>query len=159
MLLQPTRKMSVHSLRIRSTQGSSSNMMEWLIPLKNSLTNLPITKTTEAYNPMMLRRRRGAGTEEQKMESKEATGEAARATALRRRSSVPVSSQKPQTWRTDFVTEHQELQSSLPLAAPRSSAPHRNQAGDGLVHNPPLLDLDALIGALQRQQDVLVVLV
>lgn len=53
-----TRKMSVHSLRMRSTQGSSSNMMEWLIPLKNSLTNFPITNTTEAYRPMMLRRRR-----------------------------------------------------------------------------------------------------
>lgn len=46
--------MSVHSLRMRSTQGSSSNIMEWLIPLKNSRTNFPITKTTDAYNPMML---------------------------------------------------------------------------------------------------------
>lgn len=57
-----TRKMSVHSLRIRSTQGSSSNMMEWLIPLKNSLTNFPITRTTDAYNPMMLQETGGTGT-------------------------------------------------------------------------------------------------
>lgn len=70
LLLRFTRKMSVHSLRIRSTQGSSSNMMEWLIPLKNSLTNFPITRTTEAYNPIILRpRRREAGTEEQKLVS------------------------------------------------------------------------------------------
>lgn len=64
LLLHPTRKMSVHSLRMRSTQGSSSNMMEWLIPLKNSLTNFPITRTTEAYNPIILPpRRREAGRE------------------------------------------------------------------------------------------------
>lgn len=52
-----TRKMSVQSLRMRSTHGSSSNMMEWLIPLKNSLTNFPMTSTTEAYSPMMLHKR------------------------------------------------------------------------------------------------------
>lgn len=61
-----TRKMSVQSLRMRSTQGSSSNMMEWLMPLKNSRTNFPITKTTEAYNPMMLQ---GEGREEEEEES------------------------------------------------------------------------------------------
>lgn len=49
--------MSVQSLRMRSTHGSSSNMMEWLIPLKNSLTNFPMTSTTEAYSPMMLHKR------------------------------------------------------------------------------------------------------
>lgn len=49
-----TKKISVHSFRMRSTLGSSSNMMEWEIPLKNSRTNFPITRTTEAYNPMML---------------------------------------------------------------------------------------------------------
>lgn len=54
-----TRKMSVHSFRIRSTLGSSSNMMEWEIPLKNSRTNFPITRTTEAYSPIMLKRKKG----------------------------------------------------------------------------------------------------
>ncbi len=56
--------MSVQSFRMRSTQGSSSNMMEWLIPLKNSLTNFPITNTTEAYNPMMLQETQEEGEEE-----------------------------------------------------------------------------------------------
>lgn len=56
----------MQSLRMRSTQGSSSNMMEWLIPLKNSRTNFPITRTTEAYSPMMLgAMETGAGTEEE----------------------------------------------------------------------------------------------
>ena len=64
--------MSVHSLRMRSTQGSSSNIMEWLIPLKNSRTNFPITKTTEAYNPMMLQGKRDTKPkkEDQKNEEK-----------------------------------------------------------------------------------------
>lgn len=49
-----TRKMSVQSFRMRSTQGSSSNMMEWEISLKNPRTNFPITKTTDTYRPMIL---------------------------------------------------------------------------------------------------------
>lgn len=54
-----TKKMSVHNFKIRSTLGSSSNMMEWEIPLKNSRTNFPITRTTDAYSPMMLKRKKG----------------------------------------------------------------------------------------------------
>lgn len=50
-----TTKMSVHSFSTRSTFGSSSNMMERDIPLKNSRTNLPITSTTDMYKPTMLR--------------------------------------------------------------------------------------------------------
>lgn len=50
-----TRKMSVQSFRMRSTQGSSSNMMECDISLKKPRTNLPMTKTTDTYKPMILR--------------------------------------------------------------------------------------------------------
>ena len=49
-----TRKMSVQSLRMRSTQGSSSNMMECEISLKKPRTNFPMTKTTDTYRPMIL---------------------------------------------------------------------------------------------------------
>lgn len=42
-----TRKMSVQSFRIRSTLGSSSNMMECEIPLKSSRINFPMTRTTD----------------------------------------------------------------------------------------------------------------
>lgn len=53
-----TKKISVHSFRIRSTLGSSSNIIEWEIPLKNSRTNFPITSTTEAYKPMILQKKK-----------------------------------------------------------------------------------------------------
>lgn len=46
--------MSVQSFRIRSTQGSSSNIIEWEISLKKPRTNFPITRTTDTYNPMIL---------------------------------------------------------------------------------------------------------
>lgn len=49
-----TRKMSVHSFRIRSTQGNSSNIMECEISLKKPRTNFPMTRTTETYKPMIL---------------------------------------------------------------------------------------------------------
>lgn len=49
-----TRKMSVQSFRMRSTQGSSSNMMEWDISLKKPRTNFPMTRTTDTYRPMIL---------------------------------------------------------------------------------------------------------
>lgn len=49
-----TRKMSVQSFRMRSTQGSSSNMMECEISLKKPRTNFPMTKTTDKYRPMIL---------------------------------------------------------------------------------------------------------
>lgn len=54
-----TKKMSVHNFKIRSTLGSSSNMIEWEIPLKNSRTNFPTTRTTDAYSPMMLKSKNG----------------------------------------------------------------------------------------------------
>lgn len=73
--------------------------------------------------------------------------------------SVPVSSQETQTWRTDFVAEHQELKPRLPPVAQRHSATNRNQAGNRLVNDPPLLDLCTLIGPFQSQQDALIVLV
>lgn len=41
---------------MRSTQGSSSNMMEWDISLKKPRTNFPMTKTTDTYRPMILER-------------------------------------------------------------------------------------------------------
>lgn len=46
--------MSVQSFRMRSTQGSSSNMMECDISLKKPRTNFPMTKTTDTYKPMIL---------------------------------------------------------------------------------------------------------
>lgn len=49
--------MSWHSLRMRSTHGSSSNMMECEISLKKLRTNLPMTSTMDTYSPMIL----GAG--------------------------------------------------------------------------------------------------
>jgi len=52
-----TRKISVQSFRMRSTQGSSSNMMEWEISLKKPRTNFPMTKTTDTYRPMILKRK------------------------------------------------------------------------------------------------------
>lgn len=54
-----TTKMSVQSFRTRSTQGSSSNMMDLEIPLKNSLTNFPMTSTTDMYRPTILKKRSG----------------------------------------------------------------------------------------------------
>lgn len=52
-----TTKMSVQSLSTRSTHGSSSNIMDLEIPLKNSLTNFPTTSTTDMYNPTILKKR------------------------------------------------------------------------------------------------------
>lgn len=54
-----TTKMSVQSFKTRSTQGSSSNMMDLEIPLKNSLTNFPMTSTTDMYRPTILKKRSG----------------------------------------------------------------------------------------------------
>lgn len=54
-----TRKMSVQSFRIRSTQGNSSNIMECEISLKKPRTNFPMTRTTETYKPMILEQKEG----------------------------------------------------------------------------------------------------
>lgn len=53
-----TRKISVQSFRMRSTQGNSSNIMECDISLKKPRTNFPMTKTTDTYKPMILDERK-----------------------------------------------------------------------------------------------------
>lgn len=53
-----TMKISLHSLSTRSTHGSSSYMMDRDIPVKNSRTNLPTTRTTDMYRPTILQKNR-----------------------------------------------------------------------------------------------------
>ena len=146
--------MSVQSFRMRSTQGSSSNIMECEISLKNPRTNFPITSTTDTYRPMILQ----AGDSGVNYSTFSAW-KVSELTSLPymfhltawiilRIESLPISCKEAQTRWADFVIEDDHRQDTTVIW------------GGEAVSNadvPPLLNPTAVQGpvAFQRQRHVL----